>query len=86
LRQCRIDLENRHQARARARRHAVGRRARRRVVRSGGPGESLCSKMAAEAGKTVVMPMIVTWQVFNALTAPKWQKDLRGHSLSSRPV
>jgi type III restriction enzyme len=41
----------------------------------GGPWERLCNKMATGAGKTTVMAMIITWQVLNALTYPKRQKD-----------
>lgn len=40
----------------------------------GGPWERLCSKMATGTGKTLVMGMIVVWQVANALTYPK-RKD-----------
>lgn len=45
------------------------------VPGDGGPWERLCSKMATGTGKTAVMAMIVTWQVLNALTYPKRQKD-----------
>ena len=41
----------------------------------GGPWERLCNKMATGAGKTTVMAMIITWQVLNALTYPKRNKD-----------
>ncbi len=41
----------------------------------GGPWERLASKMATGTGKTVVMAMIVTWQVLNALTYPKRNRD-----------
>ena len=41
----------------------------------GGAWERLCNKMATGAGKTAVMAMIVTWQVLNALTYPKRNKD-----------
>ncbi len=41
----------------------------------GGPWERLCNKMATGTGKTTVMAMIVTWQVLNALTYPKRNKD-----------
>ena len=37
----------------------------------GGAWERLCSKMATGTGKTVVMAMIITWQVLNALAYPK---------------
>ena len=40
----------------------------------GGPWERLCSKMATGTGKTLVMGMIVVWQVANSLTYPK-RKD-----------
>lgn len=41
----------------------------------GGTWERLCNKMATGAGKTTVMAMIITWQVLNALTYPKRNKD-----------
>ena len=41
----------------------------------GGPWERVCNKMATGAGKTMVMAMIVTWQVLNALTYPKRHRD-----------
>ncbi len=37
----------------------------------GGPWERVCSKMATGTGKTLVMGMIVVWQVANALAYPK---------------
>jgi type III restriction enzyme len=40
----------------------------------GGPWERVCNKMATGTGKTVVMGMIITWQVLNALTYPKRTK------------
>lgn len=39
-----------------------------------GPWERLCNKMATGSGKTLVMAMIITWQVLNALTYPKRNK------------
>ena len=45
------------------------------VPSDGGPWERLCNKMATGAGKTTVMAMIITWQVLNALTYPKRNKD-----------
>jgi type III restriction enzyme len=41
----------------------------------GGSWERLCNKMATGTGKTAVMAMIATWQVLNALTYPKRNKD-----------
>lgn len=41
----------------------------------GGAWERLCCKMATGSGKTTVMAMIITWQVLNALTFPKRNKD-----------
>ena len=41
----------------------------------GGPWERICNKMATGAGKTLVMGMIITWQVLNALTYPKRTRD-----------
>lgn len=41
----------------------------------GGEWERLCNKMATGTGKTTVMAMIITWQVLNALTYPKRNKD-----------
>lgn len=45
------------------------------VPGDGGAWERLCNKMATGSGKTVVMAMIITWQVLNALTYPKRNKD-----------
>jgi type III restriction enzyme len=45
------------------------------VQGDGGPWQRLCSKMATGTGKTVVMAMIVVWQVLNALAYPKRGKD-----------
>lgn len=45
------------------------------VPGDGGPWERICSKMATGTGKTTVMAMIITWQVLNALTYPKRNKD-----------
>lgn len=41
----------------------------------GGDWERLCNKMATGAGKTTVMAMLIAWQVLNALTYPKRNKD-----------
>lgn len=41
----------------------------------GGAWERLCNKMATGSGKTTVMAMIITWQVLNALTYPRRNKD-----------
>jgi type III restriction enzyme len=41
----------------------------------GGAWERLCSKMATGSGKTTLMAMIIVWQVLNALTYPKRNKD-----------
>lgn len=45
------------------------------VPGDGGAWERLCCKMATGTGKTLVMAMVVTWQVLNALTYPKRNKD-----------
>ncbi|MEQ5778524.1 DEAD/DEAH box helicase family protein [Thalassospira sp. NFXS8] len=45
------------------------------VPSDGGPWQRLCNKMATGAGKTTVMAMIITWQVLNAQTYPKRNKD-----------
>lgn len=45
------------------------------VPGDGGAWERLCNKMATGAGKTTVMAMIVAWQVLNAQTYPKRNKD-----------
>lgn len=45
------------------------------VPNDGGEWERLCCKMATGTGKTVVMAMIVAWQVLNALAYPKRNKD-----------
>ena len=45
------------------------------VPGDGGEWERLCNKMAAGTGKTTVMAMLITWQVLNAITYPKRNKD-----------
>lgn len=45
------------------------------VPGDGSPWERLCNKMATGTGKTTVMAMLITWQVLNALTYPKRNKD-----------
>jgi type III restriction enzyme len=45
------------------------------VPGDGGLWERLCCKMATGSGKTTVMAMIITWQVLNAMTFPKRNKD-----------
>jgi type III restriction enzyme len=45
------------------------------VPGDGGAWERLCCKMATGAGKTVVMAMIVVWQVLNAQAYPKRNRD-----------
>jgi type III restriction enzyme len=45
------------------------------VPSDGGAWERLCSKMATGSGKTTLMAMIITWQVLNAVTYPKRNKD-----------
>lgn len=45
------------------------------VPGDGGPWERLCNKMATGSGKTTVMAMLIAWQVLNALTYPKRNKD-----------
>jgi type III restriction enzyme len=45
------------------------------VQGDGGEWERLCNKMATGSGKTTVMGMIITWQVLNALTYPKRNKE-----------
>ncbi len=45
------------------------------VPGDGGAWQRVCNKMATGSGKTTVMAMIITWQVLNALTYPKRNKD-----------
>ncbi len=45
------------------------------VPGDGGAWQRLCNKMATGTGKTTVMAMIITWQVLNALTYPKRNKE-----------
>lgn len=45
------------------------------VPGDGGLWERLCNKMATGTGKTAVMAMVITWQVLNALTYPKRNRD-----------
>ena len=41
------------------------------VPGDGGPFRRLCSKMATGSGKTIVMTMLVAWQVLNKVTYPQ---------------
>jgi len=41
------------------------------IPSDGGPFERLCSKMATGSGKTVVMAMLIAWQVLNKVTYPQ---------------
>jgi len=41
------------------------------VPSDGGPFSRLCSKMATGSGKTIVMAMLIAWQVLNKVTAPQ---------------
>jgi type III restriction enzyme len=45
------------------------------IPSDGGAWQRLCNKMGTGTGKTTVMAMIITWQVLNALTYPKRNKD-----------
>lgn len=45
------------------------------VPGDGGDWPRLCNKMATGSGKTTLMAMLLTWQVLNALTYPKRNKD-----------
>lgn len=41
------------------------------IPRDGGDFQRICSKMATGSGKTVVMSMLIAWQVLNKVTYPK---------------
>lgn len=41
----------------------------------GGDWPRYCNKMATGAGKTIVMAMLITWQVLNAIQYPRRNKD-----------
>jgi type III restriction enzyme len=41
------------------------------IPTDGGPFQRLCSKMATGSGKTVVMAMLIAWQVLNKVTYPQ---------------
>jgi type III restriction enzyme len=41
------------------------------IPTDGGPFQRLCSKMATGSGKTVVMAMLIAWQVLNKATYPQ---------------
>lgn len=45
------------------------------IPSDGGAWQRLCLKMATGSGKTTVMAMAIAWQVLNALTYPKRNKD-----------
>ena len=41
------------------------------IPSDGGPFKRLCSKMATGSGKTIVMAMLISWQVLNKVTYPQ---------------
>ncbi|OQY13024.1 MAG: type III restriction endonuclease subunit R [Desulfobacteraceae bacterium 4572_187] len=41
------------------------------IPSDGGPFDRLCSKMATGSGKTIVMAMLIAWQVLNKVTYPQ---------------
>ncbi len=41
------------------------------ILSDGGPFHRLCSKMATGSGKTIVMAMLIAWQVLNKITYPQ---------------
>jgi len=41
------------------------------IPSDGGPFKRLCSKMATGSGKTIVMAMLIAWQVLNKVTYPQ---------------
>ncbi|MBL7179936.1 MAG: DEAD/DEAH box helicase family protein [Desulfobacterales bacterium] len=41
------------------------------IPTDGGPFKRLCSKMATGSGKTIVMAMLIAWQVLNKITYPQ---------------
>jgi len=41
------------------------------ILGDGSPFQRLCSKMATGSGKTVVMAMLIAWQILNKVTYPK---------------
>ena len=42
------------------------------VPDDGGPFTRLCCKMATGSGKTILMAMLIVWQVLNKVTYPQW--------------
>ena len=55
------------------------------VPGDGGEWQRLCNKMATGTGKTTLMGMIITWQVLNALTYPKRNKEFSRSALVIAP-
>jgi type III restriction enzyme len=41
------------------------------IPSDGGPFQRLCSKMATGSGKTIVMAMLIAWQILNKVTYPQ---------------
>lgn len=41
------------------------------ITSDGGPFSRLCSKMATGSGKTIVMAMLIAWQILNKVTYPQ---------------
>lgn len=44
------------------------------ITGDGSPFQRLCSKMATGSGKTIVMAMLIAWQIINKVTYPKETK------------
>jgi len=44
------------------------------IPRDGGHFQRLCSKMATGSGKTIIMAMLIAWQILNKVTYPKETK------------
>jgi type III restriction enzyme len=54
------------------------------VPSDGGPFPRLCSKMATGSGKTILMSMLIAWQVLNKVTYPQ-DKRFSKHILLIAP-
>src|SRR5579859_8257569 len=50
------------------------------IPSDGGDFPRLCSKMATGSGKTILMAMLIAWQVLNKVTYPQDKKRFRGRA------
>lgn len=56
------------------------------VPSDGGPFPRLCCKMATGSGKTILMAMVIAWQILNKVTYPQDKRYSKNPSCVARPA